>query len=132
MARLATPLMTDGGSIFTMSYGANKVVPNYNVMGPVKAALEACARYLAYELGPNRIRVHAISPGPVKTRAAWGLKDLICCSTRGHSARHSGNWSTSWMSGSRAPSLRRRLHGACRAKRCISTAACTSWLKADF
>jgi enoyl-[acyl-carrier protein] reductase I len=77
MARLAAPLMKDGGSMFTMSYyGANKVVPNYNVMGPVKAALEACARYLAYELGPRHIRVHAISPGPLKTRAASGLKDF--------------------------------------------------------
>ncbi|QYD71520.1 enoyl-ACP reductase FabI [Paraburkholderia edwinii] len=77
MARLAAPLMTDGGAMFTMSYhGANKVVPNYNVMGPVKAALEASARYLAYELGPQRIRVHAISPGPLKTRAASGLKDF--------------------------------------------------------
>ena len=77
MARLATPLMKDGGTLFTMSYhGANKVVPNYNVMGPVKAALEASARYLAYELGPQRIRVHAISPGPLKTRAASGLKEF--------------------------------------------------------
>jgi enoyl-[acyl-carrier protein] reductase I len=77
MARLAAPLMKDGGSMFTMSYyGANKVVPNYNLMGPVKAALEACARYLAYELGPKHIRVHAISPGPLKTRAASGLKDF--------------------------------------------------------
>ena len=77
MARLAAPLMKDGGAMFTMSYhGANKVAPNYNVMGPVKAALEACARYLAYELGPQRIRVHAISPGPLKTRAASGLKDF--------------------------------------------------------
>ena len=77
MARLAAPLMKNGGAMFTMSYhGANKVVPNYNVMGPVKAALEACARYLAYELGPQGIRVHAISPGPLKTRAASGLKDF--------------------------------------------------------
>jgi len=77
MARLAAPLMKDGGTLFTMSYhGASKVVPNYNVMGPVKAALEACARYLAYELGPRNIRVHAISPGPLKTRAASGLKDF--------------------------------------------------------
>lgn len=77
IARLAAPLMTDGGTLFTMSYhGAAKVVPNYNVMGPVKAALEACARYLAHELGPRRIRVHAISPGPLKTRAASGLKDF--------------------------------------------------------
>jgi enoyl-[acyl-carrier protein] reductase I len=77
MARLAAPLMKDGGTMFTMSYyGANKVVANYNVMGPVKAALESCARYLAFELGPRHIRVHAISPGPLKTRAASGLKDF--------------------------------------------------------
>jgi enoyl-[acyl-carrier protein] reductase I len=77
MARLAAPLMREGGAMFAMSYyGANKVVPNYNVMGPVKAALEASVRYLAYELGPKGIRVHAISPGPIKTRAAGGLKDF--------------------------------------------------------
>ena len=77
MAKLAAPLMTDGGTMFAMSYyGANRVVPNYNVMGPVKAALEAACRYLAYELGPRGIRVHAISPGPLKTRAASGLKDF--------------------------------------------------------
>jgi len=77
MARLAAPLMVDGGTMFAMSYhGANRVVPNYNVMGPVKAALEACCRYLAYELGGKGIRVHAISPGPLKTRAASGLKDF--------------------------------------------------------
>jgi enoyl-[acyl-carrier protein] reductase I len=77
MARLATPLMKNGGTMFAMSYyGANKVVPTYSVMGPVKAALEACCRYLAYELGSKGIRVHAISPGPLKTRAASGLKDF--------------------------------------------------------
>jgi enoyl-[acyl-carrier protein] reductase I len=77
MARLAAPLMSDGGTIFAMSYyGANKVVPTYSVMGPVKAALEACVRYLAYELGPKGIRVHALSPGPIKTRASGGLKDF--------------------------------------------------------
>jgi len=77
MARLAAPLMVDGGSMFAMSYyGAQKVVPNYNLMVPVKAALEASCRYLAYELGHRKIRVHAISPGPLKTRAASGLKDF--------------------------------------------------------
>jgi enoyl-[acyl-carrier protein] reductase I len=77
MARLAAPLMKDGGTMFAMSYhGAQKVVANYNVMGPVKAALEAACRYLAYELGPQGIRVHPISPGPLKTRAASGLKDF--------------------------------------------------------
>ncbi len=77
MAKLAAPLMTEGGTMFAMSYhGAGKVVPNYNVMGPVKAALEAACRYLAVELGGQKIRVHAISPGPLKTRAASGLKDF--------------------------------------------------------
>jgi enoyl-[acyl-carrier protein] reductase I len=77
MARLAAPLMTDGGTLFAMSYyGAQKVVANYSVMGPVKAALESACRYLAYELGPKGIRVHAISPGPLKTRAASILKDF--------------------------------------------------------
>ena len=77
MAKLAAPLMTNGGAMFAMSYiGANRVVANYNVMGPVKAALEATCRYLAYELGPQGIRVHAISPGPLKTRAASGLKNF--------------------------------------------------------
>lgn len=77
MARLAVPLMPQGGTLFAMSYeGANRVVPNYDLMGPVKAALEASCRYLAHELGPLGIRVHAISPGPLKTRAASGLKDF--------------------------------------------------------
>ncbi|MFZ6751485.1 enoyl-ACP reductase FabI [Undibacterium sp. Ren11W] len=77
MAKLAAPLMSEGGSMFAMSYhGANEVAPNYNVMGPVKAALEASCRYLAYELGRQGIRVHPISPGPLKTRAASGLKDF--------------------------------------------------------
>ncbi|TVR96204.1 MAG: enoyl-[acyl-carrier-protein] reductase FabI [Rhodospirillales bacterium] len=74
MAKLAEPLMKDGGALFTMSYyGAEKVVENYNVMGPVKAALEASARYMAVELGPKGIRVHSISPGPIQTRAASGI-----------------------------------------------------------
>jgi enoyl-[acyl-carrier protein] reductase I len=77
MARLAAPLMSHGGTMFAMSYyGANKVIPTYSVMGPVKAALESSCRYLAYELGGQGIRVHAISPGPLKTRAASGLKDF--------------------------------------------------------
>ena len=77
MAKLASPLMKNGGTMMAMSYhGAQQVVPNYNVMGPVKAALEASCRYLAYELGPRGIRVHPVSPGPLKTRAASGLKDF--------------------------------------------------------
>lgn len=74
MARLAEPLMTQGGALLTMSYyGADKVVNHYNVMGPVKAALEATTRYLSAELGEKGIRVFAVSPGPLKTRAASGI-----------------------------------------------------------
>ncbi len=73
-AKLAEPLMKNGGSLFAMTYyGAEKVVEHYNLMGPVKAALEASVRYLAVELGGQGIRVHAISPGPIKTRAASGI-----------------------------------------------------------
>lgn len=77
LAAAAEPLMSDGGSILTMSYyGAEKVVTHYNLMGPVKAALEASVRYLAVELGTEKIRVNALSPGPVQTRAASGLTDF--------------------------------------------------------
>ena len=74
MAHLAEPLMKNGGTLFTMTYfGSTQVVEGYNMMGPVKAALEAATRYIAVELGPKGIRVHAISPGPLRTRAASGL-----------------------------------------------------------
>jgi enoyl-[acyl-carrier protein] reductase I len=74
LSRAARPLMTEGGSIITLSYyGAEKVVPRYNVMGVAKAALEACVRYLAYDLGKNNIRVNALSAGPIKTLAARGI-----------------------------------------------------------
>ncbi len=77
VARAAAPLMTEGGSIVTMSYfGAEKVVPRYNVMGVAKAALEASVRYLASDLGPKGIRVNAISAGPIKTLAARGISNL--------------------------------------------------------
>jgi enoyl-[acyl-carrier protein] reductase I len=74
LARAAEPLMPDGGSIIGMSYfGAEKVVPHYNVMGVAKASLEASTRYLAYDLGPKKIRVNCISAGPVNTLAARGI-----------------------------------------------------------
>jgi enoyl-[acyl-carrier protein] reductase I len=74
LAKAAEPLMKQGGSILTLSYyGAEKVVSDYNMMGPVKAALESSVRYLAAELAPLNIRVNALSPGPIKTRAASGL-----------------------------------------------------------
>lgn len=77
LAKAAEPLMKDGGSILTLSYyGAEKVVANYNLMGPVKAALEASMKYLAVDLGKSGIRVNAMSTGPVKTRAASGLADF--------------------------------------------------------
>ena len=74
MARLAEPLMRNGGTLLTVTfYGSDRVVEHYNLMGPVKAALESATRYLAAELGPKQIRVHAISPGPIRTRAASGI-----------------------------------------------------------
>ncbi|TQV83629.1 enoyl-ACP reductase FabI [Denitrobaculum tricleocarpae] len=74
LARRAEPLMTNGGTLLTLSYhGAEKVVDHYNIMGPVKAALESTARYLSVELGPKNIRVNALSPGPLETRAASGI-----------------------------------------------------------
>ncbi len=75
MALLSEPLLQDGGCLLTVTfYGGEKVVQDYNLIGPVKAALEASVRYMAAELGPRRIRVNALSPGPLKTRAASGIE----------------------------------------------------------
>jgi enoyl-[acyl-carrier protein] reductase I len=77
LSRAAAPLMTEGGSVVSMTYyGAEKVVPNYNVMGVAKAALEASTRYLAYDLGPRNIRVNAVSAGPINTLAARGVGNM--------------------------------------------------------
>jgi len=77
LARRSEKLMTEGGTMITMSYnGANEVIENYGIMGPVKAALESAVRYMAAELGPKGIRVHAVSPGPLATRAASGIRDF--------------------------------------------------------
>jgi enoyl-[acyl-carrier protein] reductase I len=74
LAKFCAPHMTEGGSMLTMTYlGADEAVPHYGLMGPVKAALESMVRYMALELGPRRIRVHAVSPGPIMTRAASGI-----------------------------------------------------------
>jgi enoyl-[acyl-carrier protein] reductase I len=77
LAKRAEAVMGDGGTMMTMSYlGANQVIDNYGIMGPVKAALESAVRYMAAELGPKGIRVHAVSPGPLATRAASGIRDF--------------------------------------------------------
>ncbi|OSM06231.1 enoyl-ACP reductase FabI [Magnetofaba australis] len=77
LCRSAAPMLTEGASIVTLSYlGAERVLPHYNVMGVAKAALEACVRYLAVDLGPRNIRVNAISAGPIKTLAAAGIGDF--------------------------------------------------------
>src|SRR5262249_27341183 len=77
MAQFAEPLMRKGGSLFTMTYyGSQMVVENYNIMGVAKAALESAVRYIAAEVGPKGIRVHAISPGPLATRAASGIPEF--------------------------------------------------------
>ena len=78
VSRACVPLMTEGGSIMTLTYlGSTRVIKNYNVMGVAKAALEACVRYLAADLGPKGIRVNAISAGAIKTTAARGVKDFV-------------------------------------------------------
>ncbi|HYP62315.1 MAG TPA: enoyl-ACP reductase FabI [Acidocella sp.] len=90
-AHLAAPLMPEGGCLLAVSYlGSQRVVPNYNLMGPVKAALESAVRYAAAELGPQDIRVHAISPGPIATRASSGIPhfdDLLTTAVREAPAR---------------------------------------------
>jgi len=88
VARATAPLMTSGGSITTLTYlGSSRVVPNYNVMGVAKAALEATVRYLASDLGPQQVRVNAISAGPVKTASARGIKDFTTGARQCHLRR---------------------------------------------
>jgi len=91
MARLAEPLMRDGGTLLTVTfYGSARVVDHYNLMGPVKAALESAVRYVAAELGPKGIRAHAISPGPIATRAASGIDrfDALLDEARARAPQH--------------------------------------------
>lgn len=91
MAHLAEPLMSDGGCLLTVTfYGSEKVVADYNLMGPVKSALESSVRYMAAELGPKHIRVHALSSGPLNTRAASGIKrfDELLERARVHAPEH--------------------------------------------
>ena len=93
MAHLAEPLMKDGGTLFTMTYyGAQMVVENYNIMGVAKAALESAVRYVAAELGPKGIRVHAISPGPLATRAASGIAEFDLLLDKAQHRRPRASW----------------------------------------
>ena len=99
MAKLAEPLMKNGGTLFCMSYyGSQMVVEHYNMMGPVKAALESATRYLAAELGPQGIRVHAISPGPLKTARPRASPSSTRCWTAPRPRRRRAAWypSTTW------------------------------------
>ena len=132
MARLAEPLMKEGGTLIAMSYhGANRVVPNYSLMGPVKAALESAVRYLAYELGEKHIRVHAVSPGPLKTRAASGLKDfdlLLAEADRARAARRAGGHRRCRADG--GLSRRRPSQDASPARPPMSMAGSASWPEA--
>ena len=92
-ARLAEPLMAQGGALLAVTfYGSQRVLPHYGLMGPVKAALESSVRYLAAELGPKHIRVHALSPGPIATRAASGIADFddMLAEAAHHSPEHQG------------------------------------------
>ena len=127
MAKLAEPLMKNGGALFCMSYyGSQMVVEHYNMMGPVKAALESATRYLAAELGPQGIRVHAISPGPLKTRAASGIAEFDTLLDRAQAKAPARSLvsiddvgeATAWL----ATDAARRMTG----RRCISMAAITS------
>jgi len=100
MAKLAEPLMSNGGCLLTVSYyGAEKVIDHYNVMGPVKSALEGTVRYLASELGTSGIRVNAISPGPLKTRAATGIDHFDVLIEAARMRAPNTAWSVSKMSG---------------------------------
>lgn len=106
MARLAEPLMADGGCLLCVTfYGSERVVEHYNLMGPVKAALESATRYIAAELGPKRIRAHAISPGPIRTRAASGIEDFDELLEQAAAHVPERNWSMWPMSALWQPSL---------------------------
>ena len=107
MAHLAEPLMKNGGTLFTMTYyGSQMVVKNYNIMGVAKAALECAVRYMAAELGPKGIRVHAISPGPLATRAASGIPEFDALLEKAKKKAPPAAWSASTMSASRPRSWR--------------------------
>jgi len=96
LAHLCAPHMPEGGAMVTMTYlGADEAVPHYGLMGPVKAALQSLVRYMAVELGPQNIRVHAVSPGPILTRAASGIADfddLIATRSKNHRWAVWSNW----------------------------------------
>ena len=133
LARAATPLMTEGGSIVCMTYyGAEKVVAGYNVMGVAKAALEASTRYLAKDLGPRNIRVNAISAGPIQTLSARGVADLATMLK--HTPR--GRRCAAMLSRAKSETRRSFFAARCRprlpAKLSTSIAATTSWGSEEF
>ena len=125
LAKGAAPLMEgrDAGIVCLSYYGAEKVVPNYNVMGVAKAALEASTRYLANDMGPKGVRVNAISAGPIKTVSS------VRCSTRWRRSRRSGATSTRWTSATPRCSSSRVSRAASRARRSTSTPATASWVR---
>ena len=130
MAHLAEPLMPDGGTWFTMTYyGSQMVVKNYNIMGVAKAALEGAVRYLAAELGPKGIRVHAVSPGPLATRAASGIPEFDALLKKRRRRLPPIAWSASRMSALPRLSSRTTPRAPSPAKRSISTAAITSSIR---
>ena len=127
MAHLAEPLMKKGGTLFTMTfYGSQMVVEHYNIMGVAKAALESAVRYIAAELGPKGIRVHAISPGPLATRAASGSPNSTSCSRRRRPKPPHAIWSASTTLELPRPFWRMMPQGSSPAIRCTSTADITS------
>ena len=129
VARATAPLMTEGGAMMTLTYlGATRVVTNYNVMGVAKAALEASVRYLASELGPQKIRVNAISAGPVKTAAARGIKDFSKVLEKRRGARADAPQRYARERSATSPCFWRAIWAAAlRATSYSSTPVITSW-----
>ena len=133
MTQLAEPLMKKGGTIFTMTYyGSQRVVNNYNIMGVAKAALECAVRYMAAELGSKGIRVHAISPGPLATRAASGIPEFDKLLDKAKVKAPARSLVSIDDVASRQRFLHTTRHGSSLVKRCMSMAVITSWTNCDL